>query len=80
MPDQPYKPIDCSLRDRLESAATLSQTIQIVYHGSDGRQHETEDHIVDVFSRESEKFIKTGQGDLIRLDRLVSVDGVNFSN
>jgi len=80
MPDQPYKTIDCSLHDRLESAATLRQLVRIIYRGTDGNQQETEDRLVDVFAKNGEEFLKTTNGDLIRLDMLVSVDGVNFSN
>jgi Rho-binding antiterminator len=79
MPDQPYEPIDCSLHDRLESAATLRQTIQIIYHDSDGTQHEIEDRLTDVFAKDGEEFAKTTGGNLIRLDRLVRVDGVDFT-
>ena len=78
MPDQPYKPIDCSLHDRLESAATLRHPVRIIYRDADGEQHQTEDRIVDVFAKDGQEFAKTADGTLIRLDHLVSVDGVDF--
>lgn len=78
MPDQPYKPIDCSLHDRLESAATLRHPVCIIYRDTDGTQRETNDRLVDVFAKDGEEFAKTADGDLIRLDRLISVDGVDF--
>ena len=78
MPDTPYTPIDCSLHDRLESAATLRLPVQIIYHDPDGRRHEINGRLVDVFAKDGEEFVKTGDNVLIRLDRLISVEGVDY--
>jgi len=76
--NDPYRPIACSLHDRLESAATLGKRVRIVFRTPDGEIHETEDRLADVFTRGGEEFVETAGGELIRLDRLQEVDGVAF--
>ena len=75
MPD--YKPIDCSLHDELESAATLRRTVSIVYETSE-ESLEVKDRIVDVFSKDGEEFIRLASGLTIRLDRIISFEGIPF--
>lgn len=74
-----YTPIDCSLHDRLESAATLRTTVPIVYREVDGSETRITDTIVDVYTEGREEFLRTQSDLVIRLDRLVSVDDVNFT-
>lgn len=76
--DTPYRPIDCGLHDRLEAHATLGRVVRIIARGPHGEIHEIEDRLVDVFARGDEEFVRTAGGELIRLDRLESVDGVAF--
>lgn len=73
-----YSPIACELHDRLESAATLRQVVRIVVAEPGVAPREFDDRIVDVFTREGAEFIRTRGGEVIRLDRLDSVDGVPF--
>ena len=75
MPD--YKPFDCSLHDELESAATLRRTVSIVYETSE-ESLEVKDRIVDVFSKDGEEFIRLASGLTIRLDRIISFEGIPF--
>lgn len=74
-----YRPIDCSLHDRLEAAATLGRRVCLVFRTEDGAVEVIEDRIVDVFARDGEELLKTAAGRLIRLDRLQSVEGVAFT-
>ena len=73
-----YRPIDCSLHDRLEAWATLGNPQRIAYHDEGGSSRVTEGRIVDVFARNGEEFIRTESGEEIRLDRLERVGGVDF--
>jgi Rho-binding antiterminator len=73
-----YRPIDCSLHDRLEELATLRRECIITYRGADGERRETSDRIVDVFARGDEEFVKLDRGVEVRLDRLEDVDGVPY--
>jgi Rho-binding antiterminator len=73
-----YRPIECGLHDRLEALATTGIVVQIVTRSSDGQRRVLEDRLVDVFARGREEFVRTGGGELIRLDHLESVDGVAF--
>lgn len=72
-----YTPIDCSLHDHLESAATLGTLVKIVYDNGGGRT-ETEDRLTDVYTKDKEEFLETAGGLRIRLDMLEAVDGVPF--
>ena len=72
-----YRPIDCSLHDQLEAAATLRRTVQIVYE-RDGETIETADRILDIFTRDGAEFLKLSATE-VRLDDLRIVDGVAFS-
>lgn len=71
---EPYRPIDCSVHDRLEALATLGVPCRIRYRGPDDEEHELVDRIVDVFARGGEEFLDTAGGVRIRLDRLTQVE------
>lgn len=73
-----YRPIACSLHDRLEATATMRKESRIVYRTETGEVHEVVDRIVDIFPRGGEEFLRTAAGVEIRLDRLESVDDVRF--
>jgi Rho-binding antiterminator len=77
--ERPYSPIDCSLHDRLESAATLRKPVRIAYRDSLNDLVCLEDRIVDVFGRGGIEFMKLENGTVVRLDDVASVDGVAFS-
>lgn len=72
-----YEPIDCSLHDRIEEHATLHKDVRIVYrNGMDVT--EVTDRITDWFAKDGEEFMRTANGLTVRLDRIVSIDGVAF--
>lgn len=75
---EPYEPIDCSLHDRLEALATVGRNCRVVYLDDAGRVRELEGRIVDVFTRSSAEFLEFESGQVIRLDRIESVDGIDF--
>ncbi|MEX2049093.1 MAG: hypothetical protein WEB90_05910 [Gemmatimonadota bacterium] len=69
----PYRPIDCSLHDRLESLATLGTTCRIVIREG-GTSRIVTDRITDVFTRGAEEFLTTPSTGPVRLDLVESVD------
>lgn len=73
-----YRPIDCSIHDRLESAATQRTPVRIVFRAEDGSMSTAEDRIVDVFARGGVEYLRLAGGAEIRLDDLDSVDGVSL--
>lgn len=76
--DVPYSPIDCSLHDRLEAAATLGRTVALTYEAAEGRTQSRLDRIVSVGTRQGAEYARTSSGLEIRLDRILEVDGVSF--
>jgi hypothetical protein len=69
---EPYHPIDCGLHDGLLALATRGTRVVLRYHGAEPAQVcETEDRIVDVFTRDGAEWLRTGDGVEIRLDRLI---------
>ena len=73
-----YRPIDCSLHDRLEAAATLRKIVAISYRTPQGELVEIEDRILDIFTRDGAEYLRLSGASEIRLDDLCSVDGVVF--
>ncbi|MEM1095941.1 MAG: hypothetical protein AAGJ10_15190 [Bacteroidota bacterium] len=70
-----YVPIDCGFYDVLEANAVRRRTIEIVYTDADSEQRVT-DRIVDLQAREHGEFMILASGQEIRLDQLVTVDGI----
>ncbi len=71
-----YSPIDCSFHDILLDRATRRKKISVAYLSSGKRQQLEEVIILDVFTKNKEEFMTLDSGEMIRLDYLVSVDGV----
>lgn len=76
--DPPYQPISCDFHDHLEATATRRTTVHIVYTDAEGRAHELDSIIDDLVSRDGEESMRLRAGVSIRLDRIVSVDGVRL--
>lgn len=74
--DASYRPIDCSLHDRLESFATLGTECRIVFRDGYGAIREVIDRITDVFASGGEEFLVTASTGPVRLDRVESVGPV----
>ncbi|MCK6601871.1 MAG: hypothetical protein L6Q77_08610 [Bacteroidetes bacterium] len=69
-----YTPISCSWHDRLIQACERRESLLLEI--SVGDHHREFRFIpVDIFTRDSAEWLKSDQGELIRLDRIVSVNG-----
>jgi Rho-binding antiterminator len=70
-----YIPIDCNMYDVLLSKATLKKACFIVYKNEEHEQSSTA-IIVDVYTKAKEEFMQLNNDIIIRLDKIVSVDGI----
>jgi Rho-binding antiterminator len=75
MNNQTYKPIDCNIYDVLLEKATLKKECTIVFTSGE-KTITTTAIIVDVYTKTKEEFALLNDGTIIRLDKIVSVDGV----
>jgi transcriptional antiterminator Rof (Rho-off) len=75
----PYHPISCDFHSELELLALHRTVCPIVYKNEEGREEKVESFINDLFTREGEEFLLLPDGREIRLDRLVSVNGLEFA-
>lgn len=70
-----YCPIDCDFYDQPEALATLRQSCHLIYRNAAGETIEVHDRIVDLYAANKAEFLKLNHDVVIRLDRLVSVNG-----
>lgn len=75
---QHYQNISCSYYDRLEAHATERTECVIIYN--DGTEKNETGVIVDLFAREGAEYLKLNSGTVIRLDHLVSINGILVNN
>ena len=71
----PYVPISCSFHDGLESLATTRKQTRIAFCTQAGDMQCRDAAIVDLFARKGAEYVVLSTGDVIRLDRLLVVDG-----
>jgi Rho-binding antiterminator len=76
----PYRPIACSLHDRLEALATLGRVVCVEYRSPGGAVERVDDRVTDIFTRDGAEYLCTAAGREIRLDALMSVGGVAFES
>jgi len=76
---RPYRPIDCTLHDHLEAAATLGRPVRLVYRTDDTGEVEVEDRIVDILASGGVEFLTLAKGGQIRLDDLRWLDDLPFA-
>lgn len=69
-----YEPIDCADHDRLEELATLRRTTRITYRADDGEAREFHGRIADLYARDGIEYMRTDNGEEIRLDQLQQVE------
>ncbi|HUP89993.1 MAG TPA: hypothetical protein VM100_11595 [Longimicrobiales bacterium] len=69
---EPYKPIDCSIHDQIEDAATRGAPTRIRYLTCE-REKDFTDVIVDWFTKDGEEFLRTHTGMILRLDQIVDL-------
>ncbi len=75
-----YILISCDFHDRLEAWATLRQTCHILYRDVAHELIEVKGLIVDVYAADKADFLKLDNGTVIRLDKILSVNGKQASS
>ncbi len=70
-----YIPISCHYHDELEALATHRKTVEIIFYDRSS-QKSVESRITDFITRAKEEFLVLENGRHIRLDHLISVDGL----
>ncbi len=75
-----YTPISCEFHDRLEDLATLRKAASVSFVGDDGAQQQRTATITDVYASQGAEYITLSSGEVVRLDRLVEVDGVMLAD
>jgi Rho-binding antiterminator len=73
-----YKPIDCDLYDELVLLIMRKQRIQICIQNENGLEEEMDTVLKDIYSKEGEEFVLLENGNNLRLDKLVKIDGKDF--
>ncbi len=74
-----YKMVSCDFEDQLEAWSTLRQSCKITYRSTESALVEAEGLIVDIYSADKADFLKLKDGTVIRLDKIVSVNGKKVS-
>lgn len=71
-----YTPISCNFYDYLEAWATKRNLVDIQYRDLEGQVQETSTYIDDLINQKGEEFMVLANGLKIRLDYLLSVNGI----
>ncbi|WP_182867718.1 Rho-binding antiterminator [Rhodopirellula sp. JC639] len=78
--DKPYTPISCGFYDQLEILAMRKSSTMIRYRDAEEHEQQVTAVVVDVYSKDKQEWLKLDDGTIIRLDRLISVDGKPLSD
>ena len=76
---QAYVPINCEFHDVLEATAVRGRAVVIRYLDEQETLRIVETRIRDLYARNAMEYMQLDDGSAIRLDRLVSVDGIERS-
>lgn len=75
-----YKPISCDFYDELEAVALHRSNNEIVYRDAQGQELKTTGIITGLTTVNKEEFLTLDNGLVIRLDQLVSLNGIVLAN
>lgn len=70
-----YRPISCDFHDVLEATATRRNRVRIAFR-ADGAVEQRQARIVDLGHGDDGEYMTLDTGEMVRLDRIVSVDGI----
>ncbi len=68
-----YKPIDCSVHDRLEHFAVRRTPVTVRFAQADGTERERDGQINDLYARDGAEYLRMDDGTEVRLDHLREV-------
>lgn len=75
----PYRPVSCDFHDVLEATATRRVSAAVEFLTPAGGHAHACARIADIVTRDDGEFLLLASGETMRLDRLVSVDGVRLA-
>ncbi len=76
LPHTNYQPIDCNFYDNFEAAIVQRRTVDLVYLAANGSPISATTRLKDLKTHRIEEFVQLASGEWLRLDRIVSVGGV----
>ena len=76
--DKEYRPIRCDLYDELVLLAIRKTKCNFVFKAGDNKVLSMTSIIRDIYTKNKEEFIALETGLLLRLDKLISIDGKRF--
>lgn len=76
--NKPYQLVNCDFHDVLEVAAMQRRQVVLVYQLPDGQQTQINTQIADVFAQAGADYLRLIDGATIRLDQLISIDGLRL--
>jgi len=74
--EKKYIPISCDFYDEIELLALRKSTCKVIFRNKNEEEEMIEGVIKNVFSKNKEEFLDMGGDVKIRLDRLVSINGM----
>jgi Rho-binding antiterminator len=74
-----YQNISCSYYDQLEVYATKKTQCSVIYIAKD-LEITSDGIIVDLFAKDGAEYLKLNNGIVIRLDQLISINGILVNN
>lgn len=75
-PRSNYQPIDCNFYDNFEAAIVQRRAVKLEYLDADGNPLMNTTLLKDLKTHRTEEFVQLASGEWLRLDRIVSVDGI----
>ena len=75
-----YLPISCEFHDLLETLATMHKPAQISFRDAAGLVRHRETAIADVFAKHGAEYLAMDEGETLRLDQLIAVDGEQLAD
>jgi len=75
-----YHPISCEFHDLLEDLATLRRSAKIGFRDESGLTQHRDAVITDLFARDGAEYASLSTGEILRLDRLVEVNGARLAD
>lgn len=76
VPTAEYQPIDCGFYDHFEAAIVQRRPVTLEYFPADGASVTKKIRLLDLKTESGEEFVQLDGGEWLRLDRVVSLDGV----
>jgi transcriptional antiterminator Rof (Rho-off) len=75
-PETNYHPINCNFYDNFEAAIVQRRTVDLAYRMTDDSVMRKATRLRDLKTHQTEEYVLLADGEWLRMDRVVSVDGV----